>query len=318
LNVLSNDNLMGTVSGSNPAAKHFLSYEISATPNDGYQFLRWSDGVTDNLRTVTLTSDSTFTAIFASGSSKTITYMDGDAVLNVEAYDYGQPIDEYITWKEGWDFLGWSPALPELMPNEDLVVYARWYRLCDSLQDYDGNKYASVNVGNKCWMAANLRTTHYADGRDITNLYEYTSFLYPSTAENVSIYGRLYDWYDAMDATRPTKAAQVQGICPNGWRIPTEEDFAELSNMDLLTLRSTNYWIVNDGINSTDLDLRGSGMYNIITGRYEELLCKAYFWTANGTSATEAHCREASYFCNTFLDLIRNKENAFSVRCVKD
>jgi len=318
LNVLSNDNLMGTVSGSNPAAKHFLSYEISATPNNGYQFLRWSDGVTDNLRTVTLTSDSTFTAIFASGSSKTITYMDGDAVLNVEAYDYGQPIDEYITWKEGWDFLGWSPALPELMPNEDLVVYARWYRLCDSLQDYDGNKYASVNVGNKCWMAANLRTTHYADGRDITNLYEYTSFLYPSTAENVSIYGRLYDWYDAMDATRPTKAAQVQGICPNGWRIPTEEDFAELSNMDLLTLRSTNYWIVNDGINSTDLDLRGSGMYNIITGRYEELLCKAYFWTANGTSATEAHCREASYFCNTFLDLIRNKENAFSVRCVKD
>jgi uncharacterized protein (TIGR02145 family) len=318
LNVLSNDNLMGTVSGSNPVAKHFLSYEISAAPNNGYQFLRWSDGVTDNLRTVTLTSDSTFTAVFASGSSKTITYMDGDAVLNVEAYDYGQPIDEYITLKEGWDFLGWSPALPELMPNEDLVVYARWYRLCDSLQDYDGNIYASVNVGNKCWMTENLRATHYADGRDVQGVYEYNTFLYPNVEANVARYGRLYDWYAAADVERPTRSAQVQGICPDGWRIPTEEDFAAFDNLDLHTLRSTNFWVVNDGNNSTGFDMRGSGMYNIDHARYEELLCKAYYWTATSNGATEAHAREASYYCNSFIDLICNKENAFSVRCVRD
>ena len=204
------------------------------------------------------------------------------------------------------------------MPAENLTVYAQWYRICDPVTDVDNNTYPSVNINNKCWMAANLRTTHYADGRDITNLYEYTSFLYPSTAENVSIYGRLYDWYDAMDATRPAKAVRVQGICPDGWFMPTQDDFAALDTTDLQNLRSTNFWVVNDGNNSTGFDMRGSGMYNIDHARYEELLCKAYFWTASATSATEAHCREANYFCNTFSDLIRNKENAFSVRCVKN
>jgi len=238
--------------------------------------------------------------------------------LNVDTFYYLQPITDYTVSKEGWTFLGWSPEVPEVMPAGNLTVYAQWYHICDSVTDVDHNTYPSVNINNKCWMAANLRTTHYADGRDITNLYEYTSFLHPNAAENVSIYGRLYDWYDAMDASRPTKAAQVQGICPAGWRMPTQEDFAALDTTDLLNMRSTNFWVVNDGNNSTGLDMRASGLYNIDDARYEELLCKAYFWTANGTSATEAHCREASYFCNTFLDLIRNKENAFSVRCVKD
>ena len=47
---------------------------ITATPNSGYQFYRWSDGNTDNPRTVSVTSDSALTAFFtltgsASGSS---------------------------------------------------------------------------------------------------------------------------------------------------------------------------------------------------------------------------------------------------------
>lgn len=307
------------------------SVRILAEPAVGYHFSHWKiPGKSNFVTTLAYTCHFivpnseeidviplTVRAFFAPDTF-TITYMDGDVELNVDTFYYLQPITDYTVSKVGWDFLGWSPEVPEVMPAENLTVYAQWYRICDSVTDVDHNTYPSVNINNKCWMAANLRTTHYADGRDITNLYEYSSFLYPSTAENVSIYGRLYDWYDAMDATRPTKAAQVQGICPAGWRMPTQEDFAALDTTDLQNLRSTNFWVVNDGNNSTGFDMRGSGMYNIDDARYEELLCKAYFWTANGTSATEAHCREASYFCNTFLDLIRNKENVFSVRCVKD
>ncbi|MCI5716285.1 MAG: T9SS type A sorting domain-containing protein, partial [Bacteroidales bacterium] len=36
-----------------------------ATANEGYRFVIWNDGNTDNPRTVTLTSDTSFTAIFA-------------------------------------------------------------------------------------------------------------------------------------------------------------------------------------------------------------------------------------------------------------
>lgn len=39
--------------------------EIKATPKDGYKFVKWSDGNTDNPRTVTVDRDVTFTAQFA-------------------------------------------------------------------------------------------------------------------------------------------------------------------------------------------------------------------------------------------------------------
>ena len=133
----------------------------------------------------------------------------------------------------------------------------------------------------------------------------------------MSIYGLLYDWYDAVDAERPTKSAQVQGICPNGWRLPNEEDFAALSDMDMQALRSTQYWVTNNGNNSTGFDIRPAGMFNTSTARYEDLHSSAYFWSVTATNATEAHCHEASYYCDTFLNLIRNKKNAFSVRCVR-
>ena len=43
---------------------------MTATANEGYEFTGWNDGNTENPRTVTVTSDTVFTAIFtASGSS---------------------------------------------------------------------------------------------------------------------------------------------------------------------------------------------------------------------------------------------------------
>ena len=43
--------------------------QISATPNYGYHFVKWSDGNTDNPRTLTLTQNTTFTAEFAQAYS---------------------------------------------------------------------------------------------------------------------------------------------------------------------------------------------------------------------------------------------------------
>lgn len=37
---------------------------LKATPNDGYKFVKWSDGNTSNPRTVTVSADITYTAIF--------------------------------------------------------------------------------------------------------------------------------------------------------------------------------------------------------------------------------------------------------------
>ena len=277
-----------------------------------------SNGASFNGDTLTMPTDSTIISANYIQNKYTITYMDGETKLKVDTFFYHQPITEYSTSKEGATFSGWNPAVPQLMPAENLTVYAMWTFPCNPVTDFDGNTYPTVSVGNKCWMAENLRTTHYADGREITNIYEYQNEMYPNVQENVNIYGRLYDWYDAVDSARPTRATRVQGICPDGWYLPNEDDFELLNSMNLTDLRSVNYWLFNPGTNTTGYDLRPAGRYNFVTLKYEDLRGNAYLWSANGTSSVEAHCHMADCNCYMIIDLIYNKNNAFSVRCVKD
>jgi hypothetical protein len=63
VNVLANDNTRGTVPVSNLYPKDSTAI-ITATANTGCRFLQWSDGVTDNPRSIVVISDTNFTAIF--------------------------------------------------------------------------------------------------------------------------------------------------------------------------------------------------------------------------------------------------------------
>jgi len=63
LTVTVNDALMGSATGSGFYADA-TNVIIEATPNSGYQFVEWNDGITTNPRTVTISRDSTFTATF--------------------------------------------------------------------------------------------------------------------------------------------------------------------------------------------------------------------------------------------------------------
>ena len=61
ITVYSSDKTMGVADAKNSICGN----QISAKPNYGYHFVQWSDGVTDNPRTLILTQDTTFTAEFA-------------------------------------------------------------------------------------------------------------------------------------------------------------------------------------------------------------------------------------------------------------
>ena len=63
LTVVSNNTLLGSVTGSGTYS-YLDTVTITATPNSGYRFLGWNDGDTNLTRTVVVTSDSTFTALF--------------------------------------------------------------------------------------------------------------------------------------------------------------------------------------------------------------------------------------------------------------
>jgi hypothetical protein len=61
--VRANNSSMGTVTGSGTYAENTLTV-ISATANANYRFIQWNDGNTNNPRTITLTQDTVFTAVF--------------------------------------------------------------------------------------------------------------------------------------------------------------------------------------------------------------------------------------------------------------
>lgn len=104
-----------------------------------------------------------------------------------------------------------------------------------SITDYDGNTYNSVLIGTQCWMKENLRTTHFADGTAIStnsgtsNTVAY--WYYPNNnANNAETYGLLYNWSAVMHGSASSNAnpSGVQGICPNGWHVPSQSEWQQL------------------------------------------------------------------------------------------
>ena len=104
-----------------------------------------------------------------------------------------------------------------------------------TVTDIDNNTYNTVRIGDQCWMKENLRTTRYADGTTIalgsststTTKYRY----YPNNDEsNVATYGYLYNWNAVMGASSSSSAnpSGVQGICPDGWHVPSNAEFHQL------------------------------------------------------------------------------------------
>ena len=105
-----------------------------------------------------------------------------------------------------------------------------------TVTDIDGNTYTTVQIGCQCWMRENLRTTRYADGSsvpiDSTKYSDYEPYrYYPNhDKQNVAVYGYLYNWSAAIGKESPSDAnpSGVQGICPDGWHLPSIPEFNDL------------------------------------------------------------------------------------------
>ena len=110
ITVESGDIAMGTVSEGG-TYDYGTEIQISATAAEHYHFVQWSDGNTDNPRTVTITSDTTFTASFAI-DQHTITVESDDETMGTvsgsNTYDYGAEIQISASARDGYQFVSWN------------------------------------------------------------------------------------------------------------------------------------------------------------------------------------------------------------------
>ena len=99
--VISDNEQAGTVSGGG-TFKYGEQTVLTATANDGYHFIRWSDGNTDNPRTVTVTGDKTYKAIFAAsgqcGDNLTWEYVNGELTISGTGAMYDFATTDDVPW----------------------------------------------------------------------------------------------------------------------------------------------------------------------------------------------------------------------------
>lgn len=247
-------------------------------------------------------------------------------------------------------------------PSDNHIVA----RLCDTtmdgkpcpgmptLTDIDGNVYETIQLGCQCWMRENLRTTRYANGETIPLGTDTNTFVayryYPNhnTAELMPTFGYLYNWRAAMghEQSSGENPSGVQGICPDGWHLPSDAEWNELEHYLIArekyacsdnaehigkALASKEYWV--DNKHDTDLLIFSPGFEqekNNATGfnalpagdffhKENYFGMSAYFWTATELNAMRAPYRYVDHDQPVF-GLYRGYYKAIgrSVRCVKD
>jgi len=202
--------------------------------------------------------------------------------------------------------------------------------------EYEGYTYKTVKIGTQWWFAENL------------NYDALGSRCYNDVDDNCTKYGRLYDWAMAMDIdwtynTLSYNGTAQRGICPEGWRIPSNTDWDKLfryvdgntstsspymSSIAGGKLKATNLWISNG--NGTD-DFGFSalpGGYGYYNSNYElkfsAVSSYGRWWSANQDDCNEELMCEKAYYrvmceCDNFGSYGNiEKTRLYSVRCVKD
>jgi len=187
----------------------------------------------------------------------------------------------------------------------------------------DSTEYKTIKMGKQTWMAQNLNYR----GED-----GYLGLCYGDeprkkifNPENCEKYGRLYDWSEAMglDRTQNWKLlgeleGPVQGACPDGWHLPSNEEWQILKEyVGSITagkkLKALNGWNGSDDYGFAALP---GGRYNN-TG-FGEIGKEANWWTSTEFNASTSQRRRISVDMDFLYETNLSKAFLFSIRCVKN
>lgn len=235
----------------------------------------------------------------------------------------------------------------------------------NTINDICGNTYKYVKIGNQVWMAENMRCDKYdtESGRPGASITKYTSenpgsstfapycadaseknlwksedYVTEGLLPQIEKLGYLYNWAAAVGLEDESAAkgqtapfdGNRQGICPNGWHVPTKAEWDALGvaiggTKDIdgkfpdvgKKLKTTSGWY--DSGNGTDdytfaalpAGYASGSIVNYVGGY-------AYFWTSTPQGGETAIGYGLIYNEDFLYNYSSNKILARSVRCVKN
>jgi uncharacterized protein (TIGR02145 family) len=209
-------------------------------------------------------------------------------------------------WSSVWDFT-----------TEDKVI------------DKDGNEYQVIKIGEQIWMAENLNIGSKVNG--INNQHDngqIEKYCYDDNTANCNEFGGLYTYSEAMNYTTQDGS---RGICMEGWRIPTDNDWQTLeihlgmSQNDAersgwrgtdqgQKLKSSEVW---NGSNTSGFSSLPAGIYTISQSSY------SYMGIDGSTAYISSNIKTVRQLSSN-NEIKRTNEywgwnnSALSVRCILD
>ena len=280
--------------------------------------------------------------------------------------------DETVLTASGGNYYKWYDASGnEIGEGETLtvnpsasttykVVSSSEQKCPSSVADCQGHTYRVVRIGEQCWMAENMRCDKYdteseAAGKTISvsEYAYYDPYFYHSNCQDSKCIDRtctvsynindklglLYNWAAAVGASEREIYADSdefsyprQGICPNGWHVPTLFDYVNLvfninpdGGEDAKLLKSKEGWC-NTGKYDQGLDTYGFTLYPAgeVTrdGHYETVSNVGNLgtlWVVDGAHGELAtYCIAYTYDPSMYYNEDGRKYEAHSVRCVKN
>ena len=209
---------------------------------------------------------------------------------------------------------------------------------CGDPLEYQGYDYETVQIGEQCWFAENLRAENYENGdaipaglsdsdwssatsgataifgEGISDCFE-SSPLGDSCEEfwSLSQYGRLYNWFAVDD---------VRGLCPDDWHVPTDNEWTSMTSflggesVAGTQMKSTDGWPGGNGTNSSGFSGLPGGQRN--PNGYFNLAGLAGIWWSS-TYDDSAPLRRDLYSNDEFVSRFYGAlTDGLSVRCIKD
>jgi uncharacterized protein (TIGR02145 family) len=193
--------------------------------------------------------------------------------------------------------------------------------------DIDGNTYLPVTICNQTWTKSNLNVSHYRNGDVIPQVTDPTAWAnlttgawcyYNNDPANEAVYGKLYNWYAVNDP---------RGLAPQGWHVPTDAEWTTLTTClggvsvagGKLKETGTTHWLSPNtaATNSSGFTgLPGGNRGN--DGNHYFLNGYGNWWSSTLHTTNNPWSRALGY--NTSIVGINdlNKNNGFSIRCIKD
>ena len=183
-----------------------------------------------------------------------------------------------------------------------------------------------VRINGQVWMQKNLDVEKFRNGDPIKEAKTDDEWILAAESEqpawcyfendpnNGEKFGKLYNWHAVKDP---------RGLAPEGWRLPTLEDFEFLAsnlteNNYGYSLKSTSGWHDEmNGDNSSGFNGKPGGRRNF-EGNFSLPGRLAVWWTVDQDQTFNAHCMVLTSLSDGIIISNNKKANGLSVRCIRN